>query len=95
MNNKEKYYLAKVAKGRCWEGYEPVPDKEPYSDGSCRPAGSKKKKKKSEKKKTEKSANVEQVKALMAQGMDMMSAIQQAYPNYSPEEVQALAEKMS
>ena len=53
MNNKEKYYLSKLAKGRCWEGYEPVPGKEPYSDGSCRPAGAKKKKKKSEKKKTE------------------------------------------
>lgn len=24
-------------KGRCWEGYEPVPGKEPYSEGSCRP----------------------------------------------------------
>ena len=35
--------LAKIA--RCWKGYEPVPGKAPYSDGSCRPAGSKKKKK--------------------------------------------------
>ena len=50
MNNKEKLYLAKLAKGRCWEGYEPVPGKTAYSDGSCRPAGSKTKKKKSEKK---------------------------------------------
>ena len=23
-------------KGRCWEGYEPTPGKEPYTDGSCR-----------------------------------------------------------
>jgi hypothetical protein len=23
-------------KGRCWKGYEPVPGKEPYSEGSCR-----------------------------------------------------------
>lgn len=23
--------------GRCWEGYEPVEGKKPYSDGSCRP----------------------------------------------------------
>ena len=22
---------------RCWDGYEPVPGKEPYSPGSCRP----------------------------------------------------------
>ena len=30
---------------RCWEGYEPVPGKEPYSEDSCRPKGSKKEKK--------------------------------------------------
>jgi hypothetical protein len=41
--------LEKIAKGRCWDGYEPVPGKKAYSDGSCQPAGSKKKKKKSEK----------------------------------------------
>lgn len=29
---------------RCWEGYEPVPGKKAYSDGSCRPIGSKSKK---------------------------------------------------
>lgn len=29
---------------RCWKGYEPVPGKEPYSEDSCRPVGSKKKK---------------------------------------------------
>lgn len=28
---------------RCWKGYEPVPGKKPYTDGSCRPARSKKK----------------------------------------------------
>lgn len=37
----------KQAKGRCWDGYEPVPGKEPYSDDSCRPASKKKKEKKS------------------------------------------------
>ena len=26
--------------GRCWDGYEPVPGKEPYSKGSCRKEGS-------------------------------------------------------
>ena len=31
--------------GRCWKGYEPVPGKKPYSNDSCRPVGSKKKKK--------------------------------------------------
>ena len=35
--------LAKQA--RCWKGYEPVPGKAPYSEDSCRPAGSGKKKK--------------------------------------------------
>lgn len=37
--------IEKVAKGRCWDGYEPVPGKKAYSDGSCQPAGGKKKKK--------------------------------------------------
>jgi hypothetical protein len=37
--------LEKMAKGRCWEGYEPVPGKPAYSNDSCRPVGSKKKKK--------------------------------------------------
>ncbi len=32
---------------RCWKGYEPVPGKPAYSDDSCQPAGSAKKKKKS------------------------------------------------
>jgi hypothetical protein len=36
--------LAKEAAGRCWEGYEPVSGKKPYSDGSCQPVGGKKKK---------------------------------------------------
>lgn len=40
--------LIKESKGRCWEGYEPVPGKEPYSNDSCRPKPSKKKKKESE-----------------------------------------------
>lgn len=31
---------------RCWKGYEPVPGKKPYSNDSCRPVGSKKKKEK-------------------------------------------------
>ena len=37
--------LAKAAAGRCWDGYEPVPGKDAYSDDSCRKVGSKKKKK--------------------------------------------------
>lgn len=41
---------------RCWKGYEPVPGKEPYSNDSCRPIGSSKKKKK-EVKKTVKKAD--------------------------------------
>ena len=38
---------------RCWTGYEPVPGKEPYTDGSCRPASVKKKEKKKMKKASE------------------------------------------
>jgi hypothetical protein len=41
--------LEKIAKGRCWDGYEPVPGKDAYSDDSCRKVGSKKKKKGSKK----------------------------------------------
>jgi len=37
--------LEKLSAGRCWTGYEPVPGKAPYSNDSCRPKGSKKKKK--------------------------------------------------
>jgi hypothetical protein len=36
--------LEKIAKGRCWDGYEPVPGKDAYSDDSCRKVGTKKKK---------------------------------------------------
>jgi len=25
-----------MQENRCWQGYEPVPNKEPYSKGSCR-----------------------------------------------------------
>jgi hypothetical protein len=28
--------LSAIAEGRCWEGYEPVPGKEPFEKGSCR-----------------------------------------------------------
>ena len=35
---------------RCWAGYEPVPGKKPYSNDSCRPVGSGKKKKTDKKK---------------------------------------------
>jgi energy-coupling factor transporter ATP-binding protein EcfA2 len=34
--------MLKESKGRCWEGYEPVPGKEAYSEDSCRPKGKKK-----------------------------------------------------
>jgi hypothetical protein len=40
------YKARKTKKGkddRCWEGYEPVPGKKPYSEGSCRPKKSMKK----------------------------------------------------
>lgn len=40
------------AKGRCWSGYEPTPGKKPYSDDSCQPTGSKKKKKHTKKRKS-------------------------------------------
>ena len=44
--------FGKLAAGRCWDGYEPVPGKKAYSDGSCQPAGGKKKKKKKSEKKS-------------------------------------------
>jgi hypothetical protein len=49
-----KQFRQKLA--RCWKGYEPVPGTTPYTEGSCRPAGSKKTKKEviTGKKKTEK-----------------------------------------
>jgi hypothetical protein len=45
---KAKAWQATVSsekEARCWEGYEPVPGKAPYSEDSCRPKGSGKKKK--------------------------------------------------
>lgn len=52
-----KYSLDDMLKSaRCWAGYEPVPGKAPYSEDSCRPVGSGKKKKK-ENKKSEKKAD--------------------------------------
>ena len=45
--NKSAGALFKIA--RCWKGYEPVPGKAPYSEDSCRPVGSKKKKKEEKK----------------------------------------------
>lgn len=56
-NNPYSFLADKLAlrkQSRCWKGYEPVPGKEPYSEDSCRPVGSKKKK---AKKKTEKKAD--------------------------------------
>ena len=43
MNDDTRDLILKLA--RCWKGYEPVPGKKPYSEDSCRPIGSKKKKK--------------------------------------------------
>ena len=34
--DKLKKFKAKINKNRCWEGYEPVKGKKPYSEGSCR-----------------------------------------------------------
>jgi len=53
MEEKEAFSISDVAllareavkQARCWKGYEPVPGKAPYSEDSCRPAGSGKKKK--------------------------------------------------
>lgn len=39
----EEHLEENVKEARCWEGYEPVPGKEPYSEDSCRPKGEKKK----------------------------------------------------
>lgn len=47
---KKKLVVMCMKSARCWAGYEPVPGKAPYSEDSCRPAGSKKKK--TEKKKS-------------------------------------------
>lgn len=58
--------LAKLAAGRCWAGYEPVPGKAPYSNDSCRPVGSKKKKK--AEKKADESSALEEATALTGAG---------------------------
>lgn len=42
---------------RCWAGYEPVPGKAPYSNDSCRPVGSKKKKDTKKEKKAEEASS--------------------------------------
>lgn len=42
-------YIEKLSAGRCWDGYEPVPGKAPYSNDSCRPKGKKKKTEEKEK----------------------------------------------
>lgn len=55
-NKKDLDWSHLLEKGRCWEGYEPVPGKKPYSDDSCRPK--KKKKEEETKKKEGKEVNV-------------------------------------
>jgi hypothetical protein len=52
-----KYEEPTTNKSRCWEGYEPVPGKEPYSEDSCRPIGSGKKKKKEDEVDTSETTN--------------------------------------
>ena len=69
----------KSAKGRCWEGYEPVPGKEPYSDDSCRPVSSKKKKKSEKKKKS--MTSTEKV----ATSRFLMNAAKKRVANLSPQ----------
>jgi hypothetical protein len=47
MKPKTAYDVTDSTKeSRCWEGYEPVPGKKPYSDDSCRKTGSKQKEEK-------------------------------------------------
>lgn len=36
LSNKKEACCVKCEANRCWSGYEPVPGKKPYSDGSCR-----------------------------------------------------------
>ena len=36
MAYKQKGFTPFTKKTRCWEGYEPVPGKKPYSKGSCK-----------------------------------------------------------
>jgi hypothetical protein len=43
---------------RCWSGYEPVPGAKAYSEGSCRPKGSKKTQKEVKNPKKEKKAEM-------------------------------------
>lgn len=43
-SSKGKKLPEKVKEARCWEGYEPVSGKKPYSEDSCQPVGTKKKK---------------------------------------------------
>jgi hypothetical protein len=40
----QREVMTTMKAARCWAGYEPVPGKKPYSNDSCRPVGSKKKK---------------------------------------------------
>jgi hypothetical protein len=47
---KKQIIVMCMKSARCWAGYEPVPGKKPYSNDSCRPVGSKKKKDKKAKK---------------------------------------------
>lgn len=48
---KKQLVVMCMKSARCWAGYEPVPGKKPYSEDSCRPVGSGKKKKKDTKSK--------------------------------------------
>jgi len=45
MNPYEFGYVIGEKTARCWAGYEPVPGTKSYTEGSCRPVGSKKTKK--------------------------------------------------
>lgn len=48
QNYVQNTLMLKIA--RCWKGYEPVPGSKPYTEGSCRPKGSKKTQKEMKKK---------------------------------------------
>jgi hypothetical protein len=50
MMTKKLVVMCMKSASRCWAGYEPVPGKKPYSNDSCRPVGSGKKKKTDKKK---------------------------------------------
>lgn len=74
---------------RCWKGYEPVPGKKPYTDGSCRPAGSKKKKEK-------KAAEKEALNPLLAGGAKMLGrAVTQGIPTMARGMVQGAGKAVS